>query len=35
MNISTIVAFFAGFFIGGNVAFIITCLVMFWKDENF
>lgn len=27
--------FIAGFFFGGNVAFIIICLVMFWRDENF
>ena len=35
MNISIIVAFIAGFFIGGQFAFIITCLVMAGRDEDF
>ena len=35
MSISTIVAFIVGFFLGGNIAFIITCLVMAGRDEDF
>ena len=35
MNISTVVAFIAGFFIGGQFAFIITCLIMAGRDEDF
>lgn len=35
MNITTLIAFIIGFFIGGNVAFIISCLVMFGKDKDF
>lgn len=35
MSISTIVAFTVGFFIGGLFSFIITCLVMAGRDEDF
>lgn len=27
--------FIAGFFIGGQFAFIITCLIMAGRDDNF
>lgn len=34
MNITTLSAFIIGFFIGGNFGFIITCLVMAFRDEE-
>lgn len=35
MNITTLIAFTIGFFIGGNFGLFIACLVMYGKDENF
>lgn len=35
MSISIIMAFLVGFFIGGQFAFIITCLIMAGRDEDF
>ena len=34
MNITTPIAFIAGFFLGGNFGFIITCLVMAFRDDE-
>lgn len=35
MNITALIAFIIGFYIGGNCGLFIACLVMFGKDENF
>ena len=35
MNITTLIAFIIGFFIGGQFAFVITCLIMAGRDDNF
>ena len=34
MNVTTIIAFLIGFFSGGQFGFIITCLLVAFKEEE-